>query len=282
MDLTWDDTSDNWYGDLDQRHLYFGLTDELMAIAHSDHTANYQKDDYAYRSTDLSNNYFVRNSKADEWAEKYADRIQQHLDAKEESFSIDADNQSFPPSISGIQNGVVAYTMNLREWKAGDAKVELTAASNVTKESNSKWSAQYDIKAGYKTTALEKVIDDGAYRVASAVDGSMAVAASASGCSITSGPASLSFERDAATGLYRISSGGALLTESGSSAVLADADGSASQLWRVSACEGGWSISSASGLALDLRSRGTWEGNEVWLYAANGTQAQAWSLEDAA
>ena len=42
MDLTWDDTSDNWYGDLDQRHLYFGLTDELMAITHSDHTANYQ------------------------------------------------------------------------------------------------------------------------------------------------------------------------------------------------------------------------------------------------
>ena len=81
MDLTWDDTSDNWYGDLDQRHLYFGLTDELMAIAHSDHTANYQKDDYAYRSTDLSNNYFVRNGKADEWAEKYADRIQQHPDA---------------------------------------------------------------------------------------------------------------------------------------------------------------------------------------------------------
>lgn len=81
MDLTWDDTSDNWYGDLDQRHLYFGLTDELMAIAHSDHTANYQKDGYAYRSTDLSNNYFVRNGKADEWAEKYADRIQQHPDA---------------------------------------------------------------------------------------------------------------------------------------------------------------------------------------------------------
>ena len=112
MDPTWDDTSDNWYGDLDQRHLYFGLTDELMAIAHSDHTANYQKYDYAYRSTDLSNNYFVRNGKADEWAEKYADRIQQHLDAKEESFSIDADNQSFPPSISGIQNGIVAYALN--------------------------------------------------------------------------------------------------------------------------------------------------------------------------
>lgn len=152
MDLTWDDTSDNWYGDLDQRHLYFGLTDELMAIAHSDHTANYQKADYAYRSTDLSNNYFVRNGKADEWAEKYAGRIQQHLDAKEESFSIDADDQSFPPSISGIQNGIVAYVMNQREWKTDGAKVELTAASSVTKESNSKWSAKYDLTASYETT----------------------------------------------------------------------------------------------------------------------------------
>lgn len=152
MDLTWEDTSDNWYGDLDQRHLYFGLTDELMAIAHSDHTANYQKDDYAYRSTDLSNNYFVRNGKADEWAEKYADRIQQHLDAKEENFSIDADNQSFPPSISGIQNGIVAYAMNQREWKTDGAKVELMAASSVTKESNSKWSAKYDFTVSYGTT----------------------------------------------------------------------------------------------------------------------------------
>lgn len=147
MDLTWDDTSDNWYGDLDQRHLYFGLTDELMAIAHSDHTANYQKADYAYRSTDLSNNYFVRDGKADEWAEKYADRIQQHLDAKEESFSIDADNQSFPPSISGIQNGIVAYAMNQREWKTDGYKANLTATSKVEMTSSKSWTAKYMFKA---------------------------------------------------------------------------------------------------------------------------------------
>lgn len=201
MDLTWDDTSDNWYGDLDQRHLYFGLTDELMAIAHSDHTANYKKDDYAYRSTDLSNNYFVRNGKAEEWAEKYAGRIQQHLDAKEESFSIDADNKSFPPSISGIQNGIVAYAMNQREWKTGGAKVELTAASNVTKESNSKWSARYDLAAKYRIATLEKVIDDGSYRLAAALDARMAVSASASGCSLSSGAGALSLERDGATGV---------------------------------------------------------------------------------
>lgn len=282
MNLTWDDTSDNWYGDLDQRHLYFGLTDELMAIAHSDHTANYQKDDYAYRSTDLSNNYFVRNGKADEWAEKYADRIQQHLDAKEESFSINADNQLFPPSISGIQNGIVAYAMNRREWKVQAAKVDLTAASNVTKESNSKWSAKYDLKARYKATALEKVIDDGPYRLASSLDGSMAAAASASGCGLSSGAGALTFERDAATGLYRISSGGMLLTESGRSAVLAEADGSASQLWRVSALGAGYTVTSASGLALDVSGADASEGDAVWLYEPNGTPAQKWLLADPA
>ena len=279
MDLTWDDTSDNWYGDLDQRHLYFGLTDELMAIAHSDHTANYQKDGYAYRSTDLSNNYFVRNGKADEWAEKYADRIQQHLDAKEESFSIDADNQSFPPSISGIQNGTVAYAMNQREWKVQGAKAELTAASNVSKESNSKWSARYDLAAKYRIATLEKVIDDGSYRLAAALDARMAVSASASGCSLSSGAGALSLERDGATGLYRVSSGGLMLTESGNRAVLAEADGSASQLWRVSALgEGRYSFTSASGLALDDRGQRTSEGNTVWLYEPNGGPAQAWVL----
>ena len=279
MDLTWDDTSDNWYGDLDQRHLYFGLTDELMAIAHSDHTANYQKDGYDYRSTDLSNNYFVRNGKADVWAEKYADRIQQHLDAKEESFSIDADNQSFPPSISGIQNGTVAYAMNQREWKVQGAKVELTAASNVTKESNSKWSARYDLAAKYRIATLEKVIDDGSYRLAAALDARMAVSASASGCSLSSGAGALSLERDGATGLYRVSSGGLMLTESGNRAVLAEADGSASQLWRVSALGGGrYSFTSASGLALDDRGQRTSEGNTVWLYEPNGGPAQAWVL----
>ena len=271
MDLTWDDTSDNWYVDLDQCHLYFGLTDELMAIAHSDHTANYQKDDYTYRSTDLSNNYFVRNGKADEWAEKYADRIQQHLDAKEESFSIDADNQSFPPSISGIQNGTVAYAMNQREWKVQGAKAELTAASNVSKESNSKWSARYDLAAKYRIATLEKVIDDGSYRLAAALDARMAVSASASGCSLSSGAGALSLERDGATGLYRVSSGGLMLTESGNRAVLAEADGSASQLWRVSALGGGrYSFTSASGLALDDRGQRTSEGNTVWLYEPNG------------
>ena len=154
MDLTWDDTDDTWYGDFDQRHIYFGLTDELMAIAHSDHTANYQASGYGYRSTDLSNNYFVRNEKADEWANAYLTRIQEHLDAGETSFSIDADNASYPPGICGIQNGIVAAMLNQRTWATSDStKVELTASSEVTTESNTKWTAVYNFVATYEGAA---------------------------------------------------------------------------------------------------------------------------------
>ena len=169
--------------------------------------------------------------------------------------------------------------MNQREWKVQGAKVELTAASNVTKESNSKWSARYDLAAKYRIATLEKVIDDGSYRLAAALDARMAVSASASGCSLSSGAGALSLERDGATGLYRVSSGGLMLTESGNRAVLAEADGSASQLWRVSALSGGrYSFTSASGLALDDRGQRTSEGNTVWLYEPNGGPAQAWLL----
>lgn len=170
MDLTWDDTKDNWYGDLDQRHLYFGLTDELTAIAHSDHTKNYQAEGYAYCSTDLANNYFVRNGKADEWAGAYADRIQQHLNAKETEFSIEADNQSFPPSISGIQNAIITYEMNQREWNTADGSVTLAATSNATTVSNYEWSTKFDFDVEYPKTPKQRTnISQTAIRIACAI-----------------------------------------------------------------------------------------------------------------
>ena len=152
VDCTWDDTSDNFYGDLDQRHLYFCLTDELMAIAHPGHEKIYSADGYATRSTSLKDNYFVRNGKAEEWAGKYVDRIQQHLNAREASFSIDADNRSFPPSISGIQNGIIAYAINLREWKSNAIKAVLSASSKVTKSSSNKM----DVKLNFEVTYQQK------------------------------------------------------------------------------------------------------------------------------
>lgn len=150
VDRTWDDTSDDFYGDLDQRHLYFCLTDELMAIAHPGHEKIYSVEGYATRSGSLKDNYFVRNGKADEWASAYADRIQQHLNAKETSFSIDADNQSFPPSISGIQNGIIAYKISLWEWKSNAIKAELSASSKVITSSSNKLNVKLNFEVTYQ------------------------------------------------------------------------------------------------------------------------------------
>ena len=301
MDLTWDDTSDNWYGDLDQRHLYFGLTDELMAIAHSDHTANYQKADYAYRSTDLSNNYFVRNGKADEWAEKYADRIQQHLDAKEESFSIDADNQSFPPSISGIQNALVAYDMNQREWSVASNGVTLTVTSNVTTASSYQWSAKFDFVAEYpETKPIPKPTEfDGYFTVKSALpgDASLDVASGSldPGANVqlwsTNGTSAqvLRFRYDAHAGAYEITnakSGLALDVQGGSARPGGNVqqfrrNGTGAQRWTISDnADGTVTIASAKNpsCVLDAAGGKSAPGTNVQLYRSNGTTAQKWVL----
>ena len=128
-DCTWDDSSDNWYS-FDQRHLYFALTDELMAIAHPGHSKIYTTDTYKTRSTSLADNYFVRAGDAEKWAKAYADRIQKNLDAGKTEFEITADNSSYPPSISGIQNGITAYAINQMTWTTDKAAVTLNATGS--------------------------------------------------------------------------------------------------------------------------------------------------------
>lgn len=285
MDLTWDDTSDNWYGDLDQRHLYFGLTDELMTIAHSDHTANYQMDDYAYRSTDLSNNYFVRNGKADEWAGKYADRIQEHLDAKEESFSIDADNQSFPPSISGIQNGIVAYAMNLREWKTEIEQAELKAASIVTTQTSTTWIATFKFTAKFLQIkpAATPVLPNGMYSIYSCLDQSKALDVRMESKNDRANvqlwqdhggrqqKVNLQFQNDGTYLITFVHSGKAMSAESnrdGSNVSQSSLDGSDLQRWVVERMGAGYTIKNKAGNQwLNVRRADT----------RNGTNIQTWS-----
>ena len=132
VDCTWDDTKDNYYN-FDPTHLYFGLTDELMALAHDGHNKIYTASGYGTRSTSLADNYFVRKGDAAKWARAYADRIQKNLNAGKTKFEVSTDNASYPPSISGIQNGIIAYALNQMTWKAGSKKVALRVAGTSTK-----------------------------------------------------------------------------------------------------------------------------------------------------
>ena len=131
VDCTWDDTKDNFYN-FDATHLYFGLTDELMALAHKGHNNIYTTAGYSTRSTSLADNYFVKNGAAKEWAQNYVDRIQENLNAGKTEFTISADNASYPPSISGIQNGITAYAIQQMEWTAGGKKITLEVSGGAT------------------------------------------------------------------------------------------------------------------------------------------------------
>lgn len=129
VDCTWDDSSDNWYN-FDQRHLYFGLTDELMAVAHPGYSNIYTVSGYGTRSTSLKNNYFVKSGEAQQWVESYRDRIQNSLNSKQTQFSIQADNSIHPASIYKIQNGIITYVMNQNDWFVDGKKVNLVATVN--------------------------------------------------------------------------------------------------------------------------------------------------------
>lgn len=139
VDCTWDDSNNNYYS-FDNRHLYFGLTDELMAIAHPGHEKIYTADGYGTRSVSLADNYFVQNGEAAKWVENYRDRIQTQLEAKTTDFTISADNSSYPPSISGIQNGILAYAINQMDWFCNGSKTQLYATGKA---------AQLEFKAAY-------------------------------------------------------------------------------------------------------------------------------------
>ena len=129
VDCTWDDSNDDWYN-FDERRLYFGLTDELMSIAHPGHAKIYTAAGYATRSTSLANNYFVKSGEAAKWMAAYKDRIQENLNAGKTQFSITADNAAYPESIYGIQNGIIAYVMNTTDWYVNGKKVDLVAKTN--------------------------------------------------------------------------------------------------------------------------------------------------------
>ncbi len=129
VDCTWDDSNDDWYN-FDERRLYFGLTDELMSLAHPGHAKIYTAAGYATRSTSLANNYFVKSGEAAKWVASYKDRIQENLNAGKTQFSITADNAAYPPSIYGIQNGIIAYVINTTDWYVNGKKVDLVAKTN--------------------------------------------------------------------------------------------------------------------------------------------------------
>lgn len=262
IDCTWDDSDNSWYG-FDQRHLYFGLTDELMGIAHpkwKDSTDS----TYGAHQTSLANNYFVRNGEAAQWAGAYEDAIKGHIAAGETSFSVDATNASNPASISGIVNGLIAYQLEQSDWSvngtsymlkvtgsSGSFDIEATAIANPDKPGEPK----PDQPGGPTTYEIDQFaelhkddVPDGLYR--------FAPANRADGCLDVSGAS----------------------TANGAVVQVWAGNGTDAQAWRVSHDSKGYVILTAAftNKVLDVSSASTANGVRLQLWQSNDTKAQRW------
>ena len=125
VDCTWDDNKNSSSYGFDSRHLYFCLTDELMAIAHKGHQDIYTGSSYATRSTSYTDNYYMQHGEAATWANAYTQRIQAKLNAESSEFFI-TDDLNIADSIDGIVNGIVAHELQTRSWSTSTKNCTLT------------------------------------------------------------------------------------------------------------------------------------------------------------
>lgn len=115
IDATWDD--DNYY----DKRLYFGLTDELMAIAHSDH-----KPDAARPADCLEMNYHIVSGEVSRWSAAFEGEITSQLTAGTMAFSMETPIKE-PESVNAIIYGITAYELSNRNWTVNGKDYSLDA-----------------------------------------------------------------------------------------------------------------------------------------------------------
>lgn len=117
VDPTWDDPGYS-AGDIDLKHLYFGLTDDIMALAHSDHRPN-----PGYESSSLTDNYFIKSGEVAQWADVLSESIRARLEEGTAQFVLPATQDNWPEAYKDIVNNIVAYELSQRPWSYKDSSL---------------------------------------------------------------------------------------------------------------------------------------------------------------
>lgn len=105
IDATWDDV--DYSEDMSyMRHLYFGVTDEMIKKAHSDH-----KPVGSRPCTSYERNYFIRSGEISRWTDPVEKTIRERLDAGETDFAIEAGYNAYP-DVYHIIYPMAAYALN--------------------------------------------------------------------------------------------------------------------------------------------------------------------------
>lgn len=110
VDTTWDDMGVN-YKDTYYEHLYFGLTDYIIGLSHTDHTEAV----VGYESSSLENNYFIKTGEIQQWSKSFEDTIREYLADDEMEFTIPV-TDSMPDNCKNVIYNLVAYQLEQEDW----------------------------------------------------------------------------------------------------------------------------------------------------------------------
>ncbi len=110
VDSTWDDMGANFKGTY-YEHAYFGLTDDIMGLVHSDHKAAVP----GYESTSLENNYFIKKGEIRRWSDPLTAEITQKIAAGEKEFTL-VITDSMPDAYKNVIYNLAAYQLSQDKW----------------------------------------------------------------------------------------------------------------------------------------------------------------------
>ncbi len=125
VDTTWDDKGGQKEGVYDER-MYFGLTDYVMGLVHTDHRGV-----AGYESNSLENNYYIQSGDIKKWSDPFTRIVSQKLQAGEGEFQISVTNENMPsesygwnPHYKNVLCNLIAYQLSKKEtWNGTSVSV---------------------------------------------------------------------------------------------------------------------------------------------------------------
>jgi hypothetical protein len=106
VDTTWDDMGDAYKG-TDYEHMYFGLTDEIIGLVHSDHASAVA----GYESYSYEDNYFIKSGQISKWLDPVKEQVDEKIKVGETEFAITI-NDSTPANYKNVIYNLVAYSLS--------------------------------------------------------------------------------------------------------------------------------------------------------------------------
>ncbi len=133
MDGNWYQVDSTWDGDAAnkntyKKHMYFGLTDELMGLAHSDHKTAKP----GYESISLENNYFIKTGDIKQWSDPFVSQVKQKISEGKTEFALAIPSNMYDTYDTDILYHLVAYQLSKQDWDG--SKVSASYTNNSTSD----------------------------------------------------------------------------------------------------------------------------------------------------